>query len=82
MVKQKEMIANHFAAKLSTAKESGRKVVYTFVPGNLTELLHRLICLRCILRSNALQSECAENQEPMSQKQRNSGPGRCCAYVK
>ena len=38
MFKQKEMIAGHFS-KLATAKETGRKVVYTFVPGNLTELL-------------------------------------------
>ncbi len=38
MVLQKEMIANHFA-RLATARENGEPVVYTFVPGNLTELI-------------------------------------------
>ena len=35
---QKEMIAAHYK-RLSRAKESGKKVVYTFVPGNLNELI-------------------------------------------
>ena len=33
------MIGDHFH-KLAKANETGRKVVYTFVPGNLTELMH------------------------------------------
>ena len=35
---QKEMIANHFA-RLEHAEENHEPVVYTFVPGNLTELI-------------------------------------------
>ena len=38
MDRQKAMIAKHFT-RLSRAKEEGHKVVYTFVPGNLTELM-------------------------------------------
>lgn len=36
---QKELLAAH-AARLQRARQEGRKVVYTFVPGNLVELLH------------------------------------------
>jgi benzoyl-CoA reductase subunit B len=39
MVKQKEMIAGNYD-RLTSTKESGdRKVVSTFVPGNLNELI-------------------------------------------
>ncbi|TRZ65685.1 benzoyl-CoA reductase subunit B, partial [bacterium] len=38
MILQKEMISKLFN-NLSTAKETGTKVVYTFVPGNLSELI-------------------------------------------
>ncbi|HMB70708.1 MAG TPA: benzoyl-CoA reductase subunit B, partial [bacterium] len=37
--RQKAMIAEHFE-RLANAGESGEKCAYTFVPGNLTELLH------------------------------------------
>ncbi len=53
--RQKRMIAGHYA-ELSHAKESGRKVVYTFVPGNLTELLNNLGLLPVLPEINALQS--------------------------
>ena len=54
-LRQKQMIAEHFD-KLSTAKEDGRKVVYTFVPGNLTELMLALDMLPVLPEINALQS--------------------------
>ena len=38
MVLQKEMIASHYKA-LAASAETGCKVVYTFVPGNLNELI-------------------------------------------
>ena len=38
MILQKEMIGKLFK-ELSVANETGRKVVYTFVPGNLSELI-------------------------------------------
>ncbi|HSL82416.1 MAG TPA: benzoyl-CoA reductase subunit B, partial [Thermoanaerobaculia bacterium] len=49
------MIAEHFE-KLERAKEDGRKVVYTFVPGNLTELIGALGMLPVLPEINALQS--------------------------
>ena len=54
-LRQKAMIADHFA-KLSRAREEGRKVVYTFVPGNLTELIGALGLLPVLPEINALQS--------------------------
>ncbi len=38
MILQKEMIAGLFN-DLSNAKELGKKVCYTFIPGNLSELI-------------------------------------------
>lgn len=55
MLLQKEMLANLFT-ELSTAKESGKKVVYTFVPGNLTELILAFDMLPVYPEINALQS--------------------------
>ncbi len=55
MVIQKEMLANLFK-ELSAAKEQGKKVVYTFVPGNLTELILALDMLPVYPEINALQS--------------------------
>jgi benzoyl-CoA reductase subunit B len=54
-LRQKQMIAGHFE-KLARAKEDGKKVVYTFVPGNLTELLLALDLLPVLPEINALQS--------------------------
>ena len=54
-IRQKRMIADHFD-KLATAKEDGRKVVYTFVPGNLTELISAFDALPVLPEINALQS--------------------------
>ena len=55
MILQKEMIANLFN-ELSSAKETGKKVVYTFVPGNLSELIHAFDMLPVYPEINALQS--------------------------
>jgi benzoyl-CoA reductase subunit B len=55
MLRQKELIAGHFDA-LAAAKETGRKVCYTFVPGNLTELLLAFDVLPVLPEINALQS--------------------------
>ena len=38
MLVQKQMLSDHFDA-LSRAHDEGKKVVYTFVPGNLNELV-------------------------------------------
>ena len=52
---QKRMLGEHFD-KLARAKEEGKKVVYTFVPGNLTELITSLGMLPVLPEINALQS--------------------------
>ncbi len=55
MIIQKEMLAKQFK-DLSMAKELGKKVVYTFVPGNLTELILSFDMLPVYPEINALQS--------------------------
>jgi benzoyl-CoA reductase subunit B len=55
MILQKEMIAKLFD-DLSSAKDTGKKVVYTFVPGNLSELIHAFDMLPVYPEINALQS--------------------------
>jgi benzoyl-CoA reductase subunit B len=55
MIIQKEMLGNLFT-ELSHAKELGKKVVYTFVPGNVTELILALDMLPVYPEINALQS--------------------------
>jgi benzoyl-CoA reductase subunit B len=54
-IRQKEMIARHFDL-LAEAPESGAKSVYTFVPGNLTELLRSFDVLPVLPEINALQA--------------------------
>jgi benzoyl-CoA reductase subunit B len=54
-LEQKRMIADHFE-RLGRAHEDGKKVVYTFVPGNLTELITSLGLLPVLPEINALQS--------------------------
>jgi benzoyl-CoA reductase subunit B len=53
--RQKRMIAEHFH-RLASAPETGEKCAYTFVPGNLTELLHCFGVLPVLPEINALQS--------------------------
>ena len=55
MALQKEMIASHFE-RLEAAPQTGEKVVYTFVPGNLTELIRSFGALPVLPEINALQS--------------------------
>src|ERR1035437_2404513 len=52
---KKDMLAKQFH-DLSQAKELGKKVVYTFVPGNLTELILSFDMLPVYPEINALQS--------------------------
>jgi benzoyl-CoA reductase subunit B len=53
--RQKAMIAEHFH-RLAQAPERGEKCAYTFVPGNLTELLGAFSVLPVLPEINALQS--------------------------
>lgn len=54
-LRQKQMLAEYFT-RLAQARETGAKSVYTFVPGNLTELLLSFDALPVLPEINALQS--------------------------
>ncbi|MBL8692878.1 MAG: benzoyl-CoA reductase subunit B [Planctomycetes bacterium] len=80
--RQKQMIAGHFT-RLAKAKESGRKVVSTFVPGNLTELLLSFDLLPILPEINALQSGMRQRSAEFIQKAEKIGHSEdVCAYVK
>jgi benzoyl-CoA reductase subunit B len=82
MVLQKEMIAGHYDA-LAQGRESGRKVVYTFVPGNLTELLRSFDVLPNLPEINALQSGMRKLSGDFIQEAERLGHSEdVCTYVK
>jgi benzoyl-CoA reductase subunit B len=54
-LRQKTMIADHYT-RLANAPSTGEKSVYTFVPGNLTELIRSFGLLPVLPEINALQS--------------------------
>ncbi|MCF6342787.1 MAG: benzoyl-CoA reductase subunit B [Bacteroidales bacterium] len=82
MVIQKEMIATHFKA-LSTAKETGKKVVYTFVPGNISELILAFDMLPVYPEINALQSGMRKKSDGFIQDAEKIGHSEdVCTYVK
>ncbi len=82
MVIQKDMLANLFK-ELSTAKESGKKVVYTFVPGNLTELILSFDMLPVYPEINALQSGMRKNSAAYIREAEKIGFSEdVCTYVK
>jgi benzoyl-CoA reductase subunit B len=55
MLKQKQMMAAHYD-RLTSAPETGEKVVSTFVPGNLNELIMCFGLLNNLPEVNAIQS--------------------------
>ena len=55
MVKQKEMMAAHYD-RLTSAPETGEKVVSTFVPGNLNELIMCFDLVNNLPEVNAIQN--------------------------
>nr|MBK7065281.1 benzoyl-CoA reductase subunit B [Deltaproteobacteria bacterium] len=82
MIKQKEMIAGHYSA-LSRAKADGKKVVYTFVPGNLTELLLAFDVLPVYPEINALQSGMRKKSGAyIAEAERLGHSEDVCTYVK
>ncbi len=79
---QKDMIADHFQ-QLSTAKEQGKKVVYTFVPGNLTELILAFDMLPVLPEINALQSGMRKKSgRYISEAEKLGHSEDVCTYVK
>jgi benzoyl-CoA reductase subunit B len=81
-LRQKRMLAEHFA-RLGRAKESGEKAVYTYVPGNLTELLRSFDALPVLPEINALQSAMrGRSRDFISAAERGGHSEDVCAYVK
>ncbi len=81
-VRQKRMISDHFD-KLARAKEDGRKVVYTFVPGNLTELIGAFGMLPVLPEINALQSGMrGRSGAYIAEAERGGHSEDVCSYVK
>ncbi|HEY5491407.1 MAG TPA: benzoyl-CoA reductase subunit B [Gemmatimonadaceae bacterium] len=82
MVLQKEMIANHFA-RLARAPETKEPVVYTFVPGNLTELIRSFGALPVLPEINALQSGMRKlSGDYIAEAERSGHSEDVCTYVK
>jgi benzoyl-CoA reductase subunit B len=83
MVLQKEMIARHYKA-VEQARETGKKLVYTFVPGNLNELIR---CFDNLLpvhpEINALQNAMRKRTGKMILDAEKLGHSEdVCTYVK
>ncbi len=82
MLRQKEMVANHYHA-LARAKEDNKKVCYTFVPGNLTELMLTFDMLPVHPEINALQNAMRKlSGEYIAEAERAGHSEDVCTYVK
>jgi benzoyl-CoA reductase subunit B len=81
-LRQKRMIAEHFK-RLGRAPDSGEKCVYTFVPGNLTELLLSFDLLPVLPEINALQSGMrGKSREYIAAAEKLGHSEDVCTYVK
>jgi len=81
-VRQKEMLARYFA-ELERAKEDGKKVVYTFVPGNLAELVACFDTAPVLPEINALQSGMRKKSAGyIAEAERAGHSADVCTYVK
>ncbi|MCB9558614.1 MAG: benzoyl-CoA reductase subunit B [Deltaproteobacteria bacterium] len=82
MVLQKQMIAEHYQ-RLADAPKTGDKVVYTFVPGNLTELIRSFGALPVLPEINALQSGMrGKSRDYIAEAERRGHSEDVCTYVK
>jgi benzoyl-CoA reductase subunit B len=81
-LRQKQMLAHHFD-RLAHAPETGEKSAYTFVPGNLTELLLSFDLLPVLPEINALQSAMRGKSREYIQVAEKLGHSEdVCTYVK
>jgi benzoyl-CoA reductase subunit B len=81
-LRQKEMLSGHFG-RLARAEETGEKSVYTFVPGNLTELILSFDLLPVLPEINALQSGMrGKSREYIAVAERLGHSEDVCTYVK
>ena len=82
MVKQKEMIAGNYD-RLTSTKESGEKVVSTFVPGNLNELIMCFDMANNLPETNAIQNGMRKVSGGMIMDAEKAGHSEdVCTYVK
>lgn len=81
-LRQKNMIANHYA-KLARSEAEGVPCAYTFVPGNLTELLLSFDILPVLPEINALQSAMrGKTAQYIGAAERLGHSEDVCTYVK
>ncbi len=81
-LRQKAMLADYFK-RLARAPETDKKVVYTFVPGNLTELLLSFDLLPVLPEINALQSGMRQKSRGYIREAEKDGHSEdVCTYVK
>jgi len=82
MQMQKQMLAEHYE-RLEGAREAGEPVVYTFVPGNLTELIRSFGALPVLPEINALQSAMrGKSKGYIAAAEREGHSEDVCSYVK
>jgi benzoyl-CoA reductase subunit B len=81
-LRQKRMIADHYR-RLARCAESGEKNVYTFVPGNLTELIRSFDLLPVLPEINALQSAMrGKSRDYIAVAEKLGHSEDVCTYVK
>ena len=82
MLKQKGMIAGNYD-RLTNTKESGEKVVSTFVPGNLNELIMCFDMVNNLPETNAIQNGMRKVSGGMIMDAEKAGHSEdVCTYVK
>lgn len=82
MLKQKDMMAGHYD-RLTSAGETGHKVVSTFVPGNLNELIMCFDMLNNTPETNAIQSGLRKQSGSfIMEAEKNGHSEDVCTYVK
>lgn len=82
MILQKEMVEGLFS-DLTKAKELGKKVCYTFIPGNLSELIRTFDMLPVYPEINALQSAMRKKSAAyIKEAEKNAHSEDVCTYVK
>jgi benzoyl-CoA reductase subunit B len=82
MEAQKAMLAGYFR-RLAAAPAEKRPVVYTFVPGNLVELVNAFDCIPVYPEINALQSAMRQRSNAFIREAERIGHSEdVCSYVK
>ncbi len=82
MIIQKEMVSTLFN-DLGKAKETGKKVCYTFIPGNLSELIRTFDMLPVYPEINALQNAMRKKSGMyIKEAEKHAHSEDVCTYVK